>query len=76
VNTWPTEVIGYLFPAGAFVFLDGGKLDVGIIRDSTLTAANDYMLFSETFEGVVFRGGEAFRIRQPLTPSGVARAAA
>ncbi len=76
VNAWPTEVVSYMFPAGAFQFLDNGKLDLGIVRDSTLNAANDHMTFSETFEAVLFRGGEAFRINQAVTPSGIARAAA
>ncbi len=76
VNAWPTSVVSYLFPAGAFQFLDGGTLDLGIVRDSTLNAANDFMTFTETFEAVLFRGGEAFRISQAVTPSGIARAAA
>lgn len=76
VNAWPTSIVSYLFPAGSMQFLDGGTLDLGLVRDSVLNAANDYMLFSETFESVVFRGGESFRISQPVTPNGVARAAA
>ncbi len=76
VNAWPTSVISYMFPAGAFQFLDNGTLDLGLVRDSTLNAANDYMLFSETFEAVAFRGGEAFRISQAVTPSGLSQAAA
>ncbi|MGY1719293.1 major capsid protein [Blastococcus sp. SYSU DS0552] len=75
VNAWPTSIVSYMFPAGAFVFLDSGTLDLGIVRDSTLTAANDMMLFSESFEAVMFRGGEAFRINQAVTPSGIAQAA-
>lgn len=75
VNAWPTSVVSYMFPAGAFVFLDAGVLDLGIVRDSTLTAANDMMLFSETFEAVMFRGGEAFRVSQAVTPNGIAQAA-
>jgi hypothetical protein len=76
VNAWPTEIISYLFPAGAFQLLDGGVLDLGLVRDSVLNAKNDHMLFSETFEGVLFRGGEAFRIATSVTPNGIARAAA
>lgn len=76
VNAWPTSIVSYLFPAGAFQFLDGGTLDLGLVRDSVLNAANDYTIFSETFEAVLFRGGEAFRISQAVTPSGIARAAA
>jgi hypothetical protein len=72
VNAWPTSVVGYMFPAGAFQFLDGGELDLGLIRDATLNAANDFQFFSESFEAVLFRGGEAFRIKQPVAPSGIA----
>jgi len=76
VNPWPTSVISYMFPAGAFQFLDNGTLDLGLVRDSTLNAANDFQTFTETFEAVLCRGGEAFRINQAVTPSGIARAAA
>ncbi len=76
VNAWPTSVVSYMFPAGAFQFLDGGTLDLGIVRDSSLVASNDFMTFTETFEAVLFRGGEAFRINQAVTPSGITRAAA
>jgi hypothetical protein len=76
VNAWPASVISYMFPAGAFQFLDNGTLDLGLVRDGTHNAANDYMLFSETFEAVAFRGGEAFRISQAVTPSGLSQAAA
>ena len=75
VNTWPTSVVSYLFPAGAWHFMDGDTLDLGIIRDATLTAANDSMMFSETFEAVLFRGGESLRINQAVAPSGIAQAA-
>jgi hypothetical protein len=76
VNAWPTSIISYLFPVGAFQFLDGGTLDLGLVRDSTLNAANDFQMFSESFEAVLFRGGEALRVSQAVTPSGIARAAA
>ncbi|WP_091541072.1 major capsid protein [Modestobacter sp. DSM 44400] len=76
VNAWPTEIVSYMFPAGAFQFMDGGTLDLGIVRDSELNAANDFEMFSEGFEAVLHRGGEAFRISQAVTPSGISRAAA
>lgn len=76
VNDWPSAILCYLFPAGAFQFLDGGTLDLGLVRDSELNAANDFQTFTETFETAIFRGGEALRISQAVTPSGLARAAA
>lgn len=64
--TFPTEVVWYLFPEGGFVFLDGGTLDLGIVRDSTLNSKNDYQVFIETFEGLIKRSPEAFRVRTDL----------
>lgn len=56
VNPFPTKIVWYVFPEGAFQFLDSGRLDLGVVRDSTLDATNDYETFVETFEGVAFRG--------------------
>lgn len=72
---FPTHVIAYVFPAGAFVFADGGVLDLGIVRDSVLNAANDHMVFSESFEAVLHRAGEALRLSVAVTASGFSRAA-
>ena len=41
-----------LFPEGTFLHLDGGTLELGIVRDSTLNSTNDYQVFGETFENV------------------------
>ena len=67
---FPTTVIWYLFAEGTFVFLDGGKLDLGIVRDSSLNSTNDYQLFVETFEGVAKFGNEALRITSDLVIAG------
>lgn len=53
---FPTKVVWYFYPEGTFQFLDGGRLDLGVVRDATLDATNDYELFVETFESVAFRG--------------------
>lgn len=33
-------------------FVEGGVLELGVIRDSTLNATNDYQAFAEIFEGM------------------------
>ncbi len=73
---FPTHVVAYVFPAGAFTFLDGGVLDLGIVRDSVLNAANDHMVFSESFEAVARRAGEALRLSVPVSTTGVSRGTA
>lgn len=56
ILTFPSKLVFYMFPEGQIQFLDGGRLDLGVVRDSTLDATNDYETFVETFEGVAFRG--------------------
>lgn len=67
---FPDDVIWYLFAEGTFLFLDGGELDLGLVRDSTLNGTNDYKIFLETFEGVAKVGIESLRIRSALAFQG------
>jgi hypothetical protein len=71
---FPDTFDWYLFAEGTFLFLDGGTLDLGIIRDSSLVGTNDYKMFVETFEGVAKVGIESLRIRQTANINGVAAA--
>ena len=64
----------YMFAEGTFLFLDGGTLDLGIIRDSTLVGTNDYKMFVETFEGVAKVGIESLAITSTISVNGVAAA--
>ena len=67
---FPENVIWYLFPEGTFLHLDGGVLDLGLIRDSTLNSTNDYQMFLETFENVAKVGVEALRVTTPVRIAG------
>ena len=64
----------YLFAEGTFLFLDGGTLDLGIIRDSTLVGTNDYKMFVETFEGIAKVGVESIKVTSTINVNGVAAA--
>lgn len=49
----PTLVSG-----GTWIYLDGGVLDLGLVRDSQLNSGNDFQIFGETFGGkTIFDGG-------------------
>ena len=63
---FPASVIWYLFAEGTFLFLDGGTLDLGLVRDSTLNGTNDYKIFLETFEGVAKVGVESLKVTTAL----------
>ena len=71
---FPDTFVWYLFAEGSFLFLDGGTLDLGIIRDSSLVGTNDYKMFVETFENVAFVGIEALKITSTINVNGVAAA--
>lgn len=59
---FPTVFDWQLFAEGTFLYLDGGVLDIGIVRDSTLVGTNDYRMFTEQFENVAKVGVESLTI--------------
>jgi hypothetical protein len=71
---FPDTFTWYLFAEGTFLFLDGGTLDLGIIRDSTLVGTNDYKMFVETFEGIAKMGVESLVVTSTISVNGVAAA--
>jgi len=71
---FPDTFRWFLFAEGTFLFLDGGTLDLGIIRDSSLVGTNDYKMFIETFENVAKVGIESLAITSTINVSGAAAA--
>ena len=74
MNEFPDTFVWYIFAEGTFLFLDGGSLDLGVIRDSTLVGTNDYKMFVETFEGVAKVGIESLKVTSTISVNGVAAA--
>ena len=72
--SFPTTLVWYLFSEGTFLFLDGGTLDLGLVRDSQLNSTNDYKIFLETFEGVAKIGIESLRISSAVKIAGASAA--
>lgn len=71
---WKTSFEWYLFSPGTWGFLDGGTLDLGIIRDSGLVGTNDYRMFVESFEGIAKFGIESLAITSSIKVDGTASA--
>lgn len=67
---FPDQIDSFLYPAGDWMFLDGGSLDLGLVRDSVLNAKNRYRQFMETFEGAANRGVESLRLVMTVQPTG------
>jgi hypothetical protein len=74
MNEFADTFVWYMFAEGTFLFLDGGTLDLGVIRDSTLVGSNDYKMFVETFEGVAKVGVEGLVVTSTISVNGVAAA--
>jgi hypothetical protein len=78
LENWPptsgsvtnARVISYLFPEGTFARADAGTLDLGVVRDSALNDTNDFEMFSESWEVVVPKVIEAYKVTSTLCESG------
>jgi hypothetical protein len=53
IDGFPNTVQWALFPQGAFLGIDSGVLELGIVRDSVLNSTNDFQVFGERFRNVV-----------------------
>lgn len=67
---FPSTSLGYLYPPGTFSLLDGGRLDLGVVRDSSLIAANDFEMFFEYWEKVIQTGFASWKVTLPVSPKG------
>jgi hypothetical protein len=76
VPPFPVAISSLLFPEGDWLHLDGGTLDMGVVRDSTLNGLNRFQTFTESFETVAFRGVESVHLVIPALPTGESAATA
>lgn len=70
LNPWPSAVKAFIYAPGTFVRLDGGTLDVGLVRDSTLNRTNDLQLFMEEWIGIAKLGFESVGLLSTLCVNG------
>lgn len=72
LDNFPTDIQWALYVDGEFLHLDGGTLELGIVRDSVLNSTNDYQVFGELFENVARIGPTqgALWITSTVCPSG------
>lgn len=72
LDNFPSDIQWALFVEGAFLHLDAGVLELGVVRDSTLNSTNDYQVFGETFENVARIGPTqaALWVTSTVCPSG------
>jgi hypothetical protein len=56
---------------GAIIEMDGGTLDLGLVRDSVLNGTNDYQIFMEEWLGLCNRGIEMLELNIKLDKAGM-----
>jgi hypothetical protein len=66
----PPTIDAAFYPEGTFVLLDEGRLDLGVVRDSTLNSTNDFQMFAEDFEAVHHLGHDSYWLTANVCPSG------
>jgi hypothetical protein len=70
IEPWPSHVFAYIFLEGAWLYLNGGTLNLGVVRDSTLNATNNFQMFQEEFEQAHFHGTFSHKLDIDICPSG------
>lgn len=69
-DEFPTNIEFGVFAEGTWLFLDGGVLDLGVVRDSSLVGTNEYVTFVETFEGTAKVGLDSLWFTAPVKVAG------
>ena len=73
---FPATVEWDIFAEGTFLLLDGGTLDLGVIRDGTNVKNNTYCEFTESFYQVAKIGGDSVHVTSTIMANGQASALA
>jgi hypothetical protein len=69
---WPATLTFALWLTGSYFSIDGGEIDLGVVRDSTLNATNDFTAaWSEQFYQVCRRGPQGRKYTVNLAVDGV-----
>lgn len=67
---WQDTAQTFLYPEGEWLFLDGGRLDFGVVRDSVLNATNDVQIEFEIFENAHHHGRDSWELTFDVVPDG------
>lgn len=70
LNDFAPTVTSYMYAPGTWVKLDGGSLDVGLVRDHSLNKTNDFAMFMEEWIGIAQLGCETIRIDSDVCADG------
>lgn len=72
IAAWPTTIPFVMYFAGAYVLGQGGKIELSVVRDSTLNATNDHTAaWSEEFFQVARLGPQARKVNLAINVNGI-----
>lgn len=72
IAAWPTAMPFVMYFAGAYVVGQGGKIELSVVRDSTLNATNDHTAaWSEEFFQVARLGPQARKVNLAINVNGI-----
>jgi hypothetical protein len=72
---FPASFLAFVYADGVWVYMDGGELDLGVVRDAGLVNTNDYRVFYESFENVAKVGGPSYALTLDTCMNGATAAA-
>jgi hypothetical protein len=67
---FPADAQAAIYPPNSWLNLDAGELQLGVVRDSSLNSTNDFTIFAETWENIVFTGVESLWLTLTACPNG------
>lgn len=68
---FPDQIEWQLTLEGDVLYLDGGEINLGVVRDSSLNSTNKYRTFREEFFGLAWRGADGLQLVQTVDPTGL-----
>jgi len=71
VPEFPDTIEWQVMLEGDVLLLDGGMINLGTVRDSTLNSTNKYRTFREEFFGLAWRGADGLQLVQTVDPTGI-----
>lgn len=72
LRDFPDVVVWFMWEEGSYLYLNGGTLDVGVVRSNTENRVNTFATFEEEFDNVACVGPQGWRIQTSICANGTA----
>ncbi|MGI8425590.1 MAG: major capsid protein [Actinomycetota bacterium] len=72
LRDFPDVVVWFMWEEGSYLYLNGGTLDVGVVRSNTENRVNTFATFEEEFDNVACVGPQGWKIQTSICANGTA----